>query len=499
MHKKPFFNFLRIAILSVAMTSLLSSCFLFYDDDDDDDEIAKQTSDWLILDYFDADNNLNDELFRDMLRQQYALSTIRGGNCPSVRILALWDGQSAAAAVDDENTRLHPNGALYELGAMDESTFRRLDSRTDTSFLMSANTKELTSSVSWLSYEPNMGDVSTLTNYLKWANKYYSARNVVLMLSDHGAGTDYEINTGKVSRSLCFDDTNGGSSRLTATDVKNAIKDSGLNVNVIWQDCCLQGNAETAYLLKGCADYLVTSANTSYSNDHYAVISSLADSNSTPLSFAKAIVKAYADELKGDNMGMDAGEYASYGTVLTQVAFNLNSAKQNALYSAVDALAASLIAEGKANCKAVYNNYLVQDGNNIANCKGMAYYGSYVYLNDIGYFCKNLIADSSLSANTKAQASRVMSALDGIIASSWLGTKEGESQYQYAKNVAGYSGALDGQGSFGLTIATQLNPYCTSNGGDSNYPFYSHYSQLTGYSSNWGELMKIWHSDELAY
>lgn len=495
MHKKPFFNFLRIAILSVAMTSLLSSCFLFYEDsDDDDDEIAKQTSDWLILDYFDADNNLNDELFRDMLRQQYALSTIRGGNCPSVRILALWDGQNATGAAKDGNKRFHPNGALYELGAMDESTFRRLKSNSETRFVMSANTKELTSSVSWLSYEPDMGDVSTLTNYLKWANKYYSARNVVLMLSDHGAGTDYESFSGKQSaRSLCFDDSDKSGSYLTATDVKNAIKDSGLNVNVIWQDCCLQGNAETAYLLRGCADYLVTSANTSYSNDHYAVISSLADSNSTPLSFAKAIVKAYADELKGDNMQMSNNSQSSYGTVLTQVAFNLNSAKQNALYSALDTLSSALIAEGESKCKTVYNNYLVQDGNDIANCKGMAYYGSYVYLNDIGYFCKNLIADSSLSENTRAQALRVMSALDGIIASSWLGTKEGETQYQYAKNVAGYSGALDGQGSFGLTIATQLNPYCESHGGDSSYPFYSHYSQLTGYSSNWGELMKIWH------
>jgi hypothetical protein len=177
----------------------------------------------------------------------------------------------------------------------------------------------------------------------------------------------------------------------------------------------------------------------------------------------------------------------------------LSSAKQNALYSAIDALSSALIAEGASKCKAVYNNYLVQDGNDFDSCKGMAYHGSLVYLNDIGYFCKNLIADSSLSANTKSQASRVMSALDGIIASSWIGKKEGESQYQYAKNVAGYSGVLDGQGSFGLTIATQLNPYCTAHGGDSKYPFYSHYSQLTGYSSNWGELMKIWHSNELAY
>ena len=500
MHKTIFnpLQLLRFAIFGIAISIMASSCFLFYDDDDDD-EITKKMSDWLIVDYFDADNNLNDDLFRDMLYQQAALSTLSGSS--SVRILALWDGQSAYGAANQKpqpNTYVHPQAALYELGAASNSEANLI--LNSERFATSYNTRELTSSVSWLPSEPNMGDVSLLTDYLSWVNKYYSANKVVLMLSDHGAGTALETETGKRSaRSLCFDDTNGNGSSLTATDVANAIRSSGLNVSVIWQDCCLQGNVETAYLLRGTADYLVTSANTSYSNNHYAVISSLASSSSS-LSFAKSVVKAYADTHKTSNMEMAANEYASYGTALTQAAFSLNSAKQNELYSAIDALASAIISGGKSDY--VYSEYLVQVGNDFDNCKGMAYHGSLVYLNDIGYFCKNLIADSSLSSNIKQCASRVMQALDGIIASSWIGTKgsgtyeknkySSQTEIQYAKNVDGYSGLLDGQGSFGLTITTQLNPYYEANM-DKCYPFYSYYTRLTGYSSNWGELMRIWH------
>ena len=479
------------------------SCSFLEDEETDNtsSRLSKTSCDWLILSYFDADNNLNDELFYDMLKEEYALSTLSSSQ--SVKILALWDGESENDARSDGNSFIHPNGALYELGeASYEEALKIYRSKT---FALSSATKDLTSYASdWLETEPNMADVETLTNFLSWAKNYYSATNVVLMLSDHGAGTEAEAVTGKVSsssRSLCFDDTNGGSSRLTATDVKNAISSSSLDVNVIWQDCCLQGNAETAYILRGSADYLVTSANSSYSNDHYSIISSLADSSSTPLSFAKTIVEAYADELCNYYMTDTTSDCrASYDTVLTQVAYNLNSTLQSSLYSAIDSLSNALISDGEDVCNEVYEQYLEQDGSSLANCKGMAYLGSYVYLNDIGYFCYNLINDTScgVSSTTKEAAQNVVTALSNVVESAWLGKKSGSSFYQYAKNVDGYSGLLDNLGTFGLTITTQLNPL-TEKYGDKYYPFYSYYTEMTGYSSAWGELMKIWHKDELAY
>ncbi len=295
---------LLLLISAVLLGAFFCSCSFF---GSDDGGITKSESDYLILSYFDADNNLNDDLFRDLANEQYALSAIEGtAGAPSVKILALWDGESEEECASDGNTRVHPNGALYELGAMDKDQLYRLNSGAETGFVLSSNTKDLTSSASWLKEEPDMSDVSTLKAFLSWANKYYSANKVVLMLSDHGAGTEYEVYSGGIggyyndysSRSLCVDETNGSEKTLSAADVKNAIADSGIAVNVIWQDCCLQGNAETAYILRGNADYLVTSMNLSYGNDHYSAIRSLSSSSTTPLDFAKAVVKAYADTLK---------------------------------------------------------------------------------------------------------------------------------------------------------------------------------------------------------
>jgi len=423
-----------------------------------------------------------------------------------VRILALWDGEATADAWANNNTRIHPNGALYELGAMDETTYQNFKSGQETRFVVSANTSDLTSSVSWLKTEPDMSDVDTLKAFLSWANKYYSATNVVLLLSDHGAGTEYETYSGGIggfiseqtaSRSLCFDDTTGNEAGLTALDVKNAISESGLSVNVIWQDCCLQGNAETAYGLAGSADYLVTSANLSYSNDHYSVISSLADSASKPLSFSKAVVKAYAKY--HENTVMEETEYrASFDTVLTQAVYNLSRTKQNALYSAIDSLASALIADSAVSD--VYANYVEQDGSSLANCKGMAYGGSYVYLNDIGYFAQNLASDSTVTENTRTAAENVITALGNIIECSWLGKQSAsDSSSYYVRNLDGYTGQHDGEGVFGLTIATQIKPDCCKSDGTeySGFPLYSYYSELTGYSDKWGELLKVWYADKL--
>lgn len=497
-------------LISLWCTALVAfslvSCNPFEKDDDEEEEIEKKTSDWLILSYLDADNNLNDSLYDDLVNEQRGLAKIaETEGAPSVRILALWDGEAEEEVRTDRNTRIHPNGALYELGAMDETTYQNLNSGMAKGFVVSANTSDLTSSVSWLKTEPDMSDVDTLKAFLSWANKYYSATNVVLLLSDHGAGTEYETYSGGIkgyyndsrtaSRSLCSDETNGGGV-LTALDVKNAISASGLSVNVIWQDCCLQGNAETAYGLAGSADYLVTSANLSYSNDHYSVISSLADSSSTPLSFAKAVVKAYAEY--HENTVMEETKYrASFDTVLTQAVYNLSRTKQTALYSAIGSLASALIADSAASN--VYANYVAQDGSSLANCKGMAYGGSYVYLNDIGYFSQNLASDSTVTANTRTAAQNVITALGNIIECSWLGKQSAsDSSPYYVRNLDGYTGQHDSEGIYGLTIATQIKPDCCKSDGTeySGFPLYSYYSELTGYSDKWGELLKVWYADK---
>ena len=353
-----------------------------------------------------------------------------------------------------------------------------------------------------------MGDVSTLTNYLKWVKTYFSADNVVLMLGDHGSGTEYESKSSSIygsARSLCSDDTNNTHLCLSATDVKTAIADSGLEVDIIWMDCCLQGNAETAYILRNSADYLVTSANVSSSHSYYKALTSLT-TESTPLSFGQAIVQEYADLY--ENYARSYAYDSSYDAVLTQAQYDLSETKQTALYQAVEELASALLTDGETVAKAVYTKYLRQDEDDEDECMGMAYCGTYVYLNDLGYLCTNLIADSSaespagVSEETIAAARTLMACIDDVVVTSWIGKKSrSDSQWTYQKNLSGFDDTVltSSDGTFGLTIATQLDSYCLTEEGkeySTIFPLYSSYSTVTGYSSQWGKVMKIWHAGE---
>ena len=498
-----------------------SACTLFNKDDDDDGPtFSRQSSDWLFILYSDADNNLNDAIWFDLFSTECALADMRKADgsakegFPSVRAVVLWDGQSRVDAGSDGNTRIHPSAAIYELNAIDDSTYNGYKSGDITGWALGTNAVNMTSSASsWLPAEPDMGDVSKLTNYLKWVKTYFSADNVVLMLGDHGSGTEYESKSGSIygsARSLCSDDTNNTYLCLSATDVKTAIADSGLEVDIIWMDCCLQGNAETAYILRGSAGYLVTSANLSYSHSYYKALTSLT-TESTSLSFGQAIVQEYAELRK--NMVVEILEKrASYDTVITQAQYDLSEEKQTALYTGVEELASALLTDGETVAKAVYTKYLLQDEEDVDECMGMAYCGTSVYLNDLGYLCKNLLADSSaespagVSEETIAAARTLMACIDDIVVTSWIGKKSrSDSQWTYQKNLSGFDDTAftSSDGTFGLTIATQLDSYWLTEEGKEygisyKYPFplYSSYSTVTGYSSQWGEVMKIWHAGE---
>ncbi len=193
-------------------------------------------------------------------------------------------------------------------------------------------------------------------------------------------------------------------------------------------------------------------------------------------------------------MSYTAGSRASFDEMLTQAVYSLDKERQETLYSRISSLSAALKNEGTSTCKRVYSDYLSQNGKYLSSCKGMAYCGTYVYLNDIGYFCQNIANDTSLSEASRTAANNVITTLDSIVQSAWMG-KRGVTYY--AKNVSEYTGNLSG--TLGLTITTQLNPSCSQSDGRESpvFPIYSYYNELTGYNPYWGALIKIWHSDEL--
>lgn len=472
--------------------------------------------DWLFVMYLDADNNLNDTLWADMANAQIGLLAMHNNDgslkdgFPNVKVVVLWDGWDATSCGNNSKTRIHPRSEIYELGPMDDTMWDKIFSSNtenrDSSWLISSNSKRLTdyASYTWLSSEPDMGDVNTLTSFLAWVNRYYSATNKVLVLSNHGAGTEVETSSGGYGvRSLCSDDTNGTNKKLTAIDVKNAISNSGFRPNILYMDCCLQANVETTYMLRGCADYFVGSAAISISNNYNKMLQYIRNINS-PEAYANAIVQSYAENNKARNNTVTANSqrHTSFEETLTYGAYSLNTLYQNHLYTNIQALARNLNGKSDTLKNDIYSHYLYQNTNQTSDCKGMAYAGTYFILNDIGAFCKNLWDDHDsigVPTDTKNTANNVILALNNIIISSWMGKKTSSStQFYYTKNIQtitvsdtntqafGSEFTATNQQQFGLTIVTQ--PWGT--GWNSFFPYYSY---ETGYSPDWGQLLSFWH------
>ena len=463
-----------------------------------------------------------------MVNAEIALSRMRKSDgspapgYPEVKIVVLWDGEGGKLARSYGNRRIHPDAGIYELGAMDDETYEGLAvKKTTTWWTLSKNAKDLTSSAPWLPKEPDMGDVNTLSNFLEWANKRYAAQNVVLILSDHGGGTEWETESGGIgnkimsSRSLCWDDSSSVPRALTASDIKNAIEASGLSVNIIWMDCCLQGSVENTYLLRGSADYLLTSQNVSYAHNYYDAFLRLKRGYSA-YNFGTELVAEYANYYKGCTEPYTERSRSSFDTAFTQALYSLDSSKQQALYDAIENLSEELLSFDRAEVEGIYAEFLKQNPYNISDCKGMAYEGTYSFMNDIGHFCQSLIEDDFWGSQPKlkAAAEAVEHALDEIVLSAWVGkTGKGVCNYSiylnnnysetspliwYCKNVSGVTeraACSESDYKIGLSIGTQLSVPSSDDylRNTKFWEFYSNYSGVTGYSQKWGELMKVWH------
>ncbi len=518
---KIFYVFKKL-VISVFLFTFVP--FSFLSCSDPDDSSSNQGSDWLFLLYFDGDSNLNDSVWENIHESELALKQLndraaKGEAVPSVTCVVLWDGVDKNKDAESQEkykdiTRIHPLGALLELGASDGR-----DSTKDKSWFVSPNTKDFTKAEKdWLPEEPSMNDTAMLTKFLSWAKEHYTAKNIVLTLSDHGSGTDYETYEGGAwndisSRSLCSDDDSRISEPnrlLTTTDIKQAISQSGLRPHVIWMDCCLQASCEVAYQLKGVADYLVSSASISVSNDYQNVIGYLEKQHNyedLPAYIVSSYRYAYYNTNNSPRTPTKDEVISSARRVMTQVGIDLDSTKQENLYKTFEKLADSLLTNDRDNLSYIYDNYLYQDSTDEAKCKGWVYNGSLAYLADIGYFCYQLCCDASISAASNNAAIDLQQALSPVIQSAWIGrkTKDGEALYrenvfwtesdekQPLEKVEFGESATDPNKKtwvFGPTVAIKAMGDEDNEGGKIN----TDYAEVTGFSSKWGDLLKIWNS-----
>lgn len=468
---KKVFAFLSCVVMFLLFTACPSS-------DDSSPESNPEPewtkeSDWLFLFYFDADNNLNDEIYTNMRQAEYSLALMRNEDgsaktgFPTVNMVALWDGESRADMRQAGNRYAHPNGALYELGADydlayyadEENEFgagfvydKKLFAPTDydpfdfeyappayfgETFKVGANTTELTSQASsWLTKEPDMGNVATLTNFLSWVNRHYKAQNVVLCMSDHGAGAGKEqyTDTTKSSRTLCADDSSRNYERMISTkNIRDALSSSGYTgggkIALLWMDVCLQASAEIAYDLKGCANFLLASPNLSVSHEYSHALKNMTK-ETTPEQLGKLLVSEYYHCNYSEPMPYDASEpQSSGGSMYTMSLVSLDSAGLDSLKAAVDSLADSLLAlkdDDESAFFEVYTRLLAQDTADFSACAGLSYAGSYAILSDIGFFADGILSEFPEKAGLCAAADSLKTALRSVIVYAYGGKRATE-------------------------------------------------------------------------
>ncbi len=285
--------------------------------------ITQTETDWLFVMYMDGDNNLNDPIYLDLNETEKGLA--ENSNRNNIKIVALWDGWDFESGNKDDETSFFDQTPssfkiereatlLLELGADSNTLYGSDGSVYWKGCELSSITKNLSYTAPWIvskasidtpisGGEVNMGDVQTLTNYLKWVNAHYKAnKGIILQFSNHGGGprsVNLKDNFGR--RSMCWDETSGSDCFLKTSDVSKSLKEAGFGtdnkVKMIMEDVCLGGSLEEAYELKDYAEYYIGSPNTipGMGFDYIAFVNSLT-STATIEEIGGKLIKSYKND-----------------------------------------------------------------------------------------------------------------------------------------------------------------------------------------------------------
>lgn len=100
---------------------------------------------------------------------------------------------------------------------------------------------------------PNIGSAAALAEFLEWGGEQAAGDRRVLAIYGHGPGAgDANLLAGDA---LVIDDSERDP--LTATEVAEAVAESGLDLDIVVLDCCYGGRAQTLWSLRGAVDLAV--------------------------------------------------------------------------------------------------------------------------------------------------------------------------------------------------------------------------------------------------
>ena len=445
-----------------------------------------ERTEWLMLMYMDGDNNLNDPIYIDLNEAQKGL--YENPNKDNVRIIALWDGWDFKTGADDDDT------SIFAQENIETASTRLLELKEDPRNLNTfeayqlsngVDVIDLTDNADWIKNgEVDMANPTTLVNFLNWCTQNYSANNVILQFSNHGGGPRSAVTVNENDygrRSMCWDETSGGTSFIKTSDVSKALKSAGYNssnkIDLIMEDVCLGGSLEEAYELKDYSNYYIGSPNNVPGNgfDYVSFVSSLT-AGATVEEVGCNLVKTYKTNYEWssekwtkyltDNPDL-AGEDDMWISISNPNANTLSFIDLrniNAVKNAVSTLASLIYTDTgtetrikiDTNTNTLYflnsnGNYVDNQGNTPPTSAKLyymyrkfgikwwtAYYGDPIYykgsfgcLKDLGAMCAFMRQYYPDWEELNTQANAVTSALSNAIVASW---RDGYNTPTYYKN-----------------------------------------------------------------
>jgi len=208
---------------------------------DPTDTMTQSPSQWTVMVYMAADNNLDRAALKDIAEMA------KVGSTEKVHPVKSPKGGSKAA--------FHGVNILVQLD-------READQKTRRFFITKGggHWKDCVETFE----EANTGNPQVLENFMHWAIKRYPARRYFLILWNHGGGwwEDPRRLACPPDRSIAYDDSSGGDA-LDNGELKAALSSIasklGRPIDILGMDACLMNMVEVAYQLKDCVYVMVGS------------------------------------------------------------------------------------------------------------------------------------------------------------------------------------------------------------------------------------------------
>jgi hypothetical protein len=239
-----------------------------------------KTTEWTVMLYMGADNNLAPCALADLDELEHVGSTDKVHFTALADVFyATWDQFSAPAVFclqDNEGNLVTP---MMHITKHPEAGVQ--SHLADSGAVLHPNEGF------------NSADPANLTSFIKWSKQRFPAKRYALIIWDHGSSWL----PGRMPSAAVSDNSEAGGNAMFIHEIESAIKNSGVRFNLLDFTACNMASVEVCYQLRDVADYICASQRTMWVgvDGVYETLAGFLTSNPTSSAeiLGKTLVDAY--------------------------------------------------------------------------------------------------------------------------------------------------------------------------------------------------------------